>query len=111
MASNQAAWITGKKAVPLKVSEAPVPKPAADEIIIDNKAVAINPVDWKIQVGYQSWSTRSKTDVVHSMGAFTLRTSQISSARTPPERSLRSAPMSRTSRRATVSLRKLCLKR
>ena len=50
MASNQAAWITGKQVVPLEVKEAPVPKPAADEIIISNKAVAINPVDWKIQV-------------------------------------------------------------
>jgi hypothetical protein len=47
--SNQAAWIPASKAQ-LKVDSAPYPKPAPDEVIIKNAAVAINPADWKIQV-------------------------------------------------------------
>jgi len=62
MASNHAAWITGKQVVPLEVKEAPVPKPAADEIIISNKAVAINPVDWKIQVCSCGGFCRGRTE-------------------------------------------------
>jgi NADPH:quinone reductase-like Zn-dependent oxidoreductase len=48
--SNQAAWIPASKANPFKVDSAPYPKPAPNEVIIKNAAVAINPVDWKIQV-------------------------------------------------------------
>lgn len=47
--SNQAAWLTAAKTKPLKVDSAPYPRPAADEVIIKNAAVAINPVDWKVQ--------------------------------------------------------------
>jgi NADPH:quinone reductase-like Zn-dependent oxidoreductase len=47
--SNQAAWILEAKATPLKVDQAPMPTPDADQIVIKNKAVAVNPVDWKIQ--------------------------------------------------------------
>lgn len=49
MAKNQAAWITEAKGKPLKVDEAPIPKPGPGEVVIKNAAVAINPVDWKIQ--------------------------------------------------------------
>ena len=49
-ASNQAAWINEKQGKPLKVDHANVPHPGDDEIIIKTHAVAINPVDWKIQV-------------------------------------------------------------
>lgn len=49
MPSNQAAWITAAKTKPLEVKSAPYPEPGEDEIIIKAKAVAINPVDWKIQ--------------------------------------------------------------
>ncbi|EKG10963.1 Alcohol dehydrogenase superfamily zinc-containing [Macrophomina phaseolina MS6] len=49
MSKNQAAWITEPKGKPLKVSEAPDPKPGAGEVVIKNAAIAINPVDWKIQ--------------------------------------------------------------
>ncbi|KAK5167154.1 uncharacterized protein LTR77_007884 [Saxophila tyrrhenica] len=46
--NNQAAWIDGK-AAQLRVAEAPMPKAEAGQIVIRNKAIAINPVDWKIQ--------------------------------------------------------------
>lgn len=49
MASNSAAWITESKGKPLKVSEAPMPKPGPHDVVVHNKAVALNPVDWKIQ--------------------------------------------------------------
>lgn len=53
MASNKAAWITEAKGKPLQVKDAPMPKPEADEVVIKNGAIAINPVDWKIQdTGY-----------------------------------------------------------
>ncbi|CZT17671.1 related to oxidoreductase [Ramularia collo-cygni] len=45
---NQAAWLDGggKK---LRVADSEYPSPGADEIVIKNHAIAINPVDWKIQ--------------------------------------------------------------
>lgn len=52
MASNQAAWLLTKKEHPFKIDLADVPKPGPDEVVIKNHAVAINPVDWKIQGGY-----------------------------------------------------------
>lgn len=42
--SNQAAWLTEAKAKPLKVGDAEYYKPAADEVLIKNAALAINPV-------------------------------------------------------------------
>jgi len=47
--SNQAAWITEPKGTPLQVKEAPMPKAGRGEVVIKNHAVAVNPVDWKIQ--------------------------------------------------------------
>jgi len=49
MPSNSAAWITEAKAKPFVVKDAPYPEPNDDEIVVANKAIAINPVDWKIQ--------------------------------------------------------------
>ncbi|KAL1588501.1 hypothetical protein WHR41_02817 [Cladosporium halotolerans] len=46
--SNQAAWLDGKGQT-LRVAEADMPKANADEVVIKNHAIAINPVDWKIQ--------------------------------------------------------------
>ncbi|OHF00880.1 zinc-binding dehydrogenase [Colletotrichum orchidophilum] len=46
MPTNQAAWLTAKKAKPLEVKAAPYTPPAQNEIVIRNRAVAINPVDW-----------------------------------------------------------------
>lgn len=47
--ANKAAWLTEAKQKPLKVDHAPMPTPGPDEVVIKNKAVAVNPVDWKIQ--------------------------------------------------------------
>lgn len=49
MPSNTAAWITAQHA-PLQVGMAPYPVPAADQIVVRNRAIAVNPVDWIIQV-------------------------------------------------------------
>ncbi|KAJ5127791.1 chaperonin 10-like protein [Penicillium atrosanguineum] len=49
MGENEAAWITAPAAYPFTVNSAPKPKPGAGEVVIKNAAVAINPVDWKIQ--------------------------------------------------------------
>jgi len=47
--SNSAAWITESKGKPLKVDSAPMPEPGPNDVVVKNHAVAINPVDWKIQ--------------------------------------------------------------
>ncbi|KAF2434883.1 oxidoreductase [Tothia fuscella] len=46
---NQAAWIKKAKATPLEIDTAPYHEPGPNQILIKNGAVAINPVDWKIQ--------------------------------------------------------------
>lgn len=47
--ANKAAWLTAAKAKPFKVDDAPMPVPQADEVVIRNRAVAINPCDWAMQ--------------------------------------------------------------
>lgn len=47
--ANKAAWLTAAQARPLKVDDAPMPEPSADEVVVRNHAVAINPVDWVVQ--------------------------------------------------------------
>lgn len=49
MATNSAAWLPSAKAHPFEVKEAPFPQPADDEVVVKNHAVAINPIDWKLQ--------------------------------------------------------------
>lgn len=49
MPTNTAAWLTANMATPLEVKPAPYTSPKANEILIKNHAVAINPVDWIIQ--------------------------------------------------------------
>lgn len=49
MPSNTAAYIKSPTAHPLEVSSAPYPKPEPGQVIIKAAAVAINPIDWKIQ--------------------------------------------------------------
>ncbi len=48
MATNRAAFLD-KAGAKLEVRDAPMPKAAADRVVIKNKAVAVNPVDWKVQ--------------------------------------------------------------
>jgi NADPH:quinone reductase-like Zn-dependent oxidoreductase len=56
MPSNTAAWIPAKRAK-LKVKPAPYTPPGDNEIVVRNHAVAVNPVDWIIQVaGYLTFS-------------------------------------------------------
>ena len=47
--ANKAAWLTEAKQNPLKVDHAPMPSAGPDEVVVKNSAVAVNPVDWKIQ--------------------------------------------------------------
>lgn len=49
MPSNRAAYIEAPKAHPLVVREAPYTSPQANELVIKNAAVAINPVDAAVQ--------------------------------------------------------------
>ncbi len=49
MPTNTAAWLGAKKAT-LDVRPAPYTPPRENEIVVKNHAVAINPVDWIIQV-------------------------------------------------------------
>ncbi|KAI1413084.1 GroES-like protein [Hypoxylon sp. FL1857] len=53
MASHLAAVVTGK-AQPLEVQERQTPKPGPDELLLEVKSVALNPVDWKMRdFGFQ----------------------------------------------------------
>ena len=49
MPSNTAAWLVAEKAKPLEVKSAPYTSPGQHEMVVKNGAVAINPIDWKIQ--------------------------------------------------------------
>ncbi|KIW84486.1 hypothetical protein Z517_03736 [Fonsecaea pedrosoi CBS 271.37] len=48
--ANHAAWFRQAKS-PLEVGPADVSKPGANEVLVRNRAVAMNPIDWKIQDG------------------------------------------------------------
>lgn len=49
MLFNRAAWITGPRASPLEVKEAPYPSPGPKDIIVQTSVIAINPLEYKIQ--------------------------------------------------------------
>jgi hypothetical protein len=44
---NYAAWILSENSQ-LEVAEAPFPKVGAEELVIKNYVVAVNPIDWKV---------------------------------------------------------------
>ncbi|CAK7244573.1 MAG: hypothetical protein STHCBS139747_006117 [Sporothrix thermara] len=50
MPTNTAAWLPTKNAKALKIGPAPYPSPGPGQIVVRNRAVAINPVDWCLQV-------------------------------------------------------------
>ncbi len=55
MPTNSAAWLGAKRAT-LEVKPAPYTPPRENEIVVKNHAVAINPLDWMIQVaGVLRW--------------------------------------------------------
>ncbi|GFF40996.1 zinc-binding alcohol dehydrogenase domain-containing protein cipB [Aspergillus udagawae] len=47
--TNAAAWLSEAKSYPFDIKESPVGKPEANEILVHNHAVAINPIDGLIQ--------------------------------------------------------------
>ena len=47
--ANKAAWLTAAQVKPFKVDGAPMPVPESGKVVIRNRAVAINPVDWAMQ--------------------------------------------------------------
>ena len=49
MSSHTAAWITASKSYPLEVKDAPTYTPGPNEILVRNRAVAINHIDGMIQ--------------------------------------------------------------
>ncbi|ETI21160.1 hypothetical protein G647_07504 [Cladophialophora carrionii CBS 160.54] len=49
MASNMAAWLTAEKAHPFEVKPAPLATPGEGQILVKNRAVAMNPIDCKLQ--------------------------------------------------------------
>lgn len=51
MATNTGAWIKAAKSRPFVVEPAPVWVPEANEILVKNHAIAINPVDGTLQAG------------------------------------------------------------
>lgn len=62
---NQAAWLDGKGSK-LRVDKSEYPTPGADEIVVKNHAIAINPVDWKIQdygLFLKTWPNVLGTDI------------------------------------------------
>ncbi|KAF2225349.1 oxidoreductase-like protein [Elsinoe ampelina] len=52
MTTNRAAWLLSKGAYPFTLDSSELPQPEADEVVIKNHALAINPIDWKVQGGY-----------------------------------------------------------
>jgi NADPH:quinone reductase-like Zn-dependent oxidoreductase len=63
--SNQAAWIKEPKGK-LQVDVAPEYEPKAGEVLIKNGALAINPVDWKIQARMPA--SRQKQVLMRALG-------------------------------------------
>lgn len=49
--SNRGAYLIAKQAIPLEVKTSEISKPGTGEILIKNKSIAFNPVDWKVQDG------------------------------------------------------------
>ena len=47
--ANKAAWYTASKAHPFKVSDAPMPEPGPNQVVIKNRTVAMNPADHAVQ--------------------------------------------------------------
>ena len=75
--TNQAAYVLTPREKPLVVGSAPFPTPTADEIVIQNRAIAINPVDWFIHytgkallsfIPYPAILGDDVSGVVHSIG-------------------------------------------
>ena len=56
MPSNTAAYLVPNPSKHLEIKEAPYTKPAPNQVVIRNRAVAVNPVDWMLPIfGGYSW--------------------------------------------------------
>src|SRR3954468_19181847 len=44
--TNRALWLLAKNAGKFEIRSAPYPSPKSNEIVIQNRAIAVNPVDW-----------------------------------------------------------------
>jgi NADPH:quinone reductase-like Zn-dependent oxidoreductase len=69
---NRAAWLP-EKGAQLKVDQAEMYNPAEGEILVKNKAVTINPADWKMQdLGYfiEKYPTILGTDIAGEIAAI-----------------------------------------
>ena len=87
MPSNTAAWLPASQA-PLEVKPAPYTAPQGNDIVVRNHAVAVNPIDWLLQmIGYF---------------IFPWINPRSSSAQTLPARSSKSEKMSLGYRWVTV---------
>ena len=49
MASNTAAWLMAHRARPFEIKAAPLGTPEENQILLKNHAIAINPIDGKLQ--------------------------------------------------------------
>ncbi|KAI1849125.1 hypothetical protein JX266_005086 [Neoarthrinium moseri] len=49
MESNTAAWLTAAKARPFEIKSAPMGAPGEHQILVKNHAIAVNPIDGKLQ--------------------------------------------------------------
>ncbi|ROV95631.1 hypothetical protein VSDG_05257 [Cytospora chrysosperma] len=53
---NQAAWLTAPGQYPVELKPSPYTTPGAKQIVVQNRAVAVNPMDWAKQaVGDMKW--------------------------------------------------------
>lgn len=48
MFENHAIWLSSKRSA-LKIGPAPYTRPAPNQIVVQNRALAINPLDWLLQ--------------------------------------------------------------
>lgn len=51
MPHNEAAWLPSKGGTPLKVGPAEMPTAGPGQLVLRNRAVAMNPIGWKMQYG------------------------------------------------------------
>lgn len=74
MGNNKAAVLESKKAHPLVIKDVDIPQPGNNEVIVEVRAIGINPVDWKIQRGgyfvdqFPAIIGSDAAGVVHSVG-------------------------------------------
>ncbi|KAG8628683.1 hypothetical protein KVT40_002548 [Elsinoe batatas] len=69
MSTNRAAWLLSKGAYPFTLDSSELPQPEADEVVIKNHALAINPIDWN-RLERPSRDSRLATGSLITHGGF-----------------------------------------